>query len=117
MDPDKRARLTRLIWRDRLKWFLAPGAILFVMGVIFLVWFADPWTAGRELGASVLDLEGNIEPGRRRTKIIIKTEDGREGLLVDDRPFTLGKGRRIVVREETSLILGRVRYRFVRLAD
>ncbi len=118
MDAEKRAQLTRLLWRDRLKWFLWPGLLLLVFGVFYLTWLAESWTPGRTLNAQFLDLEGSLEPGTGPpTRIIVKTEEGREGLLAGARHITFRKGRRIVVREETSDIFGRVRYRFVRLAD
>lgn len=117
MDRDKRARLTRLLWRERLKWFLWPGLIALAIATIYLMLALDSWTPGREMGATFLDLEGNLEPsGGPPTRIIIKTDDGREGLLSGGRHVVFQKGRKIVVREETSSF-GRVRYRFVRLAD
>jgi hypothetical protein len=47
MDADKRARLTRLLWRDRLKWFLWPGVLLLVFGAFYLTWLAESWTPVR----------------------------------------------------------------------
>ena len=88
------------------------------IGVFYLTWLAESWTPGRTLNAQFLDLEGSLEPGSGPpTRIIVKTEEGREGLLAGARHVPFRKGRGIVVREETSDIFGRVRYRFVRLAD
>lgn len=117
MRTDTKAKLNRLVLRERAKLILA----LLVCASIFFgfaSFWLEPWDIGEVQTAVVISYH-SLEGRRPRlthgggSKAIVRLSDGSEGVVTSAQPRLLLIGQEILVREKISRILGRRKFVFV----
>ena len=110
-------KLDRLVRRERMK-RLAPIALalLLVLGG-FGVWSGEPWDKGDRLGSTIVRFAKPQWDTWRPTLLIVELDSGAVVKLGGSENLLFEKGRRVVVQEHVSQILGRRRYSFLAYED
>lgn len=116
MRTETKSKLTRLIRRERLG-AISLGVVVVLLGLgLYLASFLEPWTSSEVITAEVIGFHGVRCRACGSTEALVRLADGREGVVENPQPLTFLIGQRILVRQETSSILGRRRLWFVGFA-
>lgn len=113
-DDEKRHRLNRLLWRDRLKSLALPAAILVPTAALLAVFaLSEPEVGEAEL-ATVLSTALQARDDAPRRMISVRLADG-SGAVVSARPLVSpAPGEEICVVRVRQPVIGRTSVRLAR---
>ena len=113
-----KSRLTRLIWLSRLKIALPIAAVLGLFMAAGAVLTLEPWTKTATRQGTVVGLwhHGGEEPTPPPI-LTVELDDGPVVRVSRTEHLISAQGRRMLVQERVSRILGRRSYSFVRFLE
>ena len=107
------AQLTRLMWRQRLRTVVPIAVVLIIVVGVLGVFYLDPWRPGERLSGTAVGLHQTQSEDYHPTRLVVELDSGNTVILSGRAPALFEKGRRVLIQEEISQIMGRRRYRFI----